>query len=100
MVNKDSNPLKLAISKPNGNNAILCSVGYGPTFGAGHDIYIASNSNKNKTSYSYLGHDYLHPQYTQNSEQSRTFLAGSYNFQVQEIEVYSKIEASPKIEIK
>ena len=31
---------------------------YGPTFGGGHDLYIANNSNTTQGSYSNLGHSY------------------------------------------
>lgn len=63
--------------------------GYGPTFGGGHDFYIANASNTNQSSYSNLGHSYLEP--TGNgysSTQAKNYLAGSYNFQVKEIEVF------------
>ncbi len=41
---------------------------------------------------SYLGLDYLHPQYAQGTNEAETFLAGSYKFQLDEIEVYQKEE--------
>ena len=89
LVNQDNKPLKMKTIKP--KNAIYCHSSYGPTFGFGFDIHIASNSNSNTTSYSDLGHTYKHPQYAQETTQSQSFLAGSRNFQVNEIEVYAKI---------
>ena len=35
----------------NNQYAIYCGASYGPTFGGGHDIYVADNSNSNKSSY-------------------------------------------------
>ena len=89
LVNQDNKPIKMIIIEP--QHAIYCRSDYGPTFGSGHDIYIASNSNANATSFSNLGQTYKHPQYAQGTPQAQSFLAGSYNFQVNEIEVYAKI---------
>ena len=43
---------------PSGNYAIYDHTSYGPTFGNGHDLYVASNSNSNSNSYSNLGAAY------------------------------------------
>ena len=37
-----------------------------------------------------LGFTYKHPQYAQGTDEACTFLAGSFNFQLDEIEVYEK----------
>ena len=37
-----------------------------------------------------LGHSYTHPNYAYGSNESKSYLAGSYNFQVSEIEVFMK----------
>ena len=66
-----------------------CASGYGPTFGGGHDFYISSDSNTNNSSYSNLGHSYKNPNYSYNTNEAKNFLAGAYNFQVGEIEVYT-----------
>ena len=58
---------------------------YGPTFGNGHDIYIASKASLNTASYSNLGNAY-NPPSTFSSAQ--IFLAGSYHFQPDEVEVF------------
>ena len=61
---------------------------YGPIFGAGNDICIFDSSNSNTSSYSNLGNTYTHPEYPFNSPKAKTILAGTYNFQVVEIEVF------------
>ena len=88
LVNVSKKPLKIKYS---GSNAIHCSSGYGPTFGGGHDMYISSDSNANSSSYSNLGSSFKDPQHTYGSNEAKNFLAGSYNFQVGEIEVYRKL---------
>jgi len=44
-------PTKYPISNAGTDNAIYCSSDYGPTFGGGHDIYIASFANTNTGNY-------------------------------------------------
>jgi hypothetical protein len=61
---------------------------YGPTFG--EDICIANNPKTTMNSYSDLGSDYKHPQYAFETIEAQLFLAGSYEFQLDEIEVYQK----------
>jgi hypothetical protein len=68
--------------------AIYCSSGYGPSFG--WDIIIANNANITMDSYSNLGHTYRHPQYALGTNEAQTFLAGSWYFQLDEIEVFQK----------
>lgn len=87
-INKDNKPIKLKCSSP--SYAIYCSGDYGPTFGAGHDINIRSNSNLNKHSYTNLGYSYMHPDFNFGSNEAKTFLAGSFNFKTVEIEVYCR----------
>jgi hypothetical protein len=41
-------------------------------------------------SYSELGFTYSHPQYAQGTDEAEKFLAGSFNFQLDEIEIYQK----------
>jgi hypothetical protein len=86
--NKDNQPLKMKID-PNGHHrAIYCYSSFGPTFGG--DIHIADDANTTMNSWSYLGCTYKHPQYAKGTNEANTFLAGSYNFQLDEIEVYQK----------
>lgn len=88
LINSDGTPLVMNCIEP--NHAIYCNINYGPTFGNGHSLYIANNSNANRQSYTNLGTSYKHPKYLFGSNEAKSFLAGSYNFQVDEIEVYRK----------
>jgi len=87
-LNASNKPCKINCTNP--TNSIYCHSSYGPTFGGGHDIYIANNSNQNSTSYSNLCHSYALTGYTNATTQADSFLAGAYNFQVTEIEVFQK----------
>jgi hypothetical protein len=62
----------------------------GPVFGGGHDLNVALD---NSYSYSNLGSSYELPsflaKYGEHSYQSQSFLAGSYSFQLVEVEVYA-----------
>ena len=69
--------------------AIYTNPGYGPTFGGGHDIYIANNADKNTNSYANLGYTYRSPSgYSYGSSNTRALLAGRRNFTPTEVEVY------------
>ena len=63
-------------------HAIYCGVGYGPTFGSGHDIHITTNSNTNNGNYCNAPNVY-------NIPNGFSDLSGQYNFTCNEIEVYS-----------
>lgn len=65
--------------------AIYMNSRYGPTFGAGHDIYIADKANGNGNSYAQLSSSYNHPS---GVNDSRTILAGSFRFTPNEVEVF------------
>lgn len=80
--------LRLPVTKP--QCAIYCHRAYGPTFGEGHDLFIENDCNIYRNSYSNLGGSYRHPMYAYNSNDAKTFLAGSVEFQVQDIEVYTE----------
>ena len=65
--------------------AIYREPGYGPTFGGGHDIYIADNANQNANSYTNFGSSYSLP----NEVTDRyTILAGTRYFSPDEVEVF------------
>ena len=70
----------------NPSQAIYRSSIYGPTFGGGHDIFIASTANSNTNSYSYFGetNDYSVPGGIQDKY---TILAGTRYFTPDEVEV-------------
>jgi len=86
LINKDNKPIKIKWSQ---NKGIYCRNKYGPLFG-GNDLMITDKSNTNATSFSNLGHSYTHPDYAYGSNEVKSFLAGSFSFQVSEIEVYTK----------
>jgi hypothetical protein len=88
LTNKDNKPVKMKINPDTHHCAILCWASCGPTFGA--DINIANNANAYKGCYSHLGFTYKHPQYADETDEARTFLAGSTHFQLDEIEVYQR----------
>ena len=80
-------PFKLHVK--NSQHAIYGNSGYGPTFGSGHDIYIANSAGYNTNSYSNLGDGYVQlAGYRQGSNDARSLLAGSYKFQPHEVEVF------------
>ena len=74
----------------NGIAAIHCNSAYGPLFGnsMGYDLVIWSDSNSNQTCYSNFGYSYKHADYQQGTTKAKSILAGSYNFQTLEIEVF------------
>ena len=87
LINKENRPLLFEHTSSN-NNSICLSSSFGPVFGGYYDLFICDNSNENTFSFSNLGSTYTHPEYSYGSEKAKTILAGTYNFQVQEIEVF------------
>ena len=65
--------------------AIYREPDYGPTFGVGHDIYIADNANQNANSYANFGTSYSLPN---GITDSSTILAGTRYFSPDEVEVF------------
>jgi hypothetical protein len=82
LANPENRPEKLKTQLT--NNSIYCSPDNGPTFGAGHDIFISNISNANSQSYSNLGNSY-----TTQSPSPQSYFAGARNFQVRDIEVFA-----------
>ena len=79
-------PVKL--TQTGSHSTYSCS-SYGPPFGAGHDIYVSDYASSNRNSYADLGHDYAPPDgYSYRSTFARTFLAGTYHFQPDEVETF------------
>ena len=66
------------------NSIYSCSY-YGPTFGGGHDIYIANNAAYSSSSYSYL---YTYRPPSGYGYRGASLLAGSYHFTPDEIETF------------
>jgi hypothetical protein len=89
LVNQLDEPIKIR-SKKDKPCSIYCEKKAGPVFGHGYDIYIADKSNTNTKSSANLGWTYTHPGKYAGGFESYTFLAGSKDFQVSEIEVYTK----------
>ena len=85
LVNAYSTPRSFP-AKANCQDSIYCAPHYGPTFGGGHDFLISDNSNTTKASSSHLGQSY---DFAQEKNEARSFLAGSYNFQTVEVEVFA-----------
>jgi hypothetical protein len=88
LINKENSPMKVSIST--GFLAIHCHSQYGPIFGTnsiGNDICIANNSNFNNN-FSNFSSSYRHQNFNSNSDKANRFLAGSWNFAVEEIEVF------------
>ena len=92
---EDKKPLKIKVDPNEQAFAILCWASCGPIFSGG--IYIADNANTTMDSYCQLGACFKHPQYAHGTNEALTFLAGSYEFQLDEIEVYGKAENKIKI---
>jgi hypothetical protein len=88
LINKDDKPFKVKCS--NNAYAILCHSDCGPSFV--EDITVETNSHINRDSYTDFGCSYEHPEYTYDTEEARNILAGSFNFQTVDIEVFSKLE--------
>jgi hypothetical protein len=72
--------------------SIYCTPSVLALFGGRNDILISDQCNKSTNSFSNLGHTYELPTgLTFGSDAAQSFLAGSYHFQVEEIEVFTKI---------
>ena len=70
-------------------NAIYGSSSYGPIFGYGNDLRLYSNCHANTSSYSNLGSTYSLPNnISPNTNEAKSYLAGSTQFQVEEYEVF------------
>ncbi|KAK3698424.1 hypothetical protein QZH41_001190 [Actinostola sp. cb2023] len=75
------------------DNAVYGNGGYLPTFGGGHDVHIANNAGSNTNSYTNLGHSYIQLRsYKQGSAKAKNLLAGTYNFQPDEVEVFRQTD--------
>lgn len=96
LVNPTSNPMKIKCDDAKHALYVNRSTNEGrkrgPTFGAlgnyGFDLCIKSESNQYARSYSNLGLTYGRHLFNLNSQ---TFLTGSYQFQLKEIEVFCKV---------
>jgi hypothetical protein len=89
LTNRENSPCK--INSSDYSKSIFCATESGPSFGGG-DIHITDNSNTSNlfNSFSDLGDVYRHPRYNYDTDDVHSFFAGSYYFQLEEIEVYQK----------
>ena len=76
-------PTKMPLKGNNNQYGICCYSEYGPTFGGGNDLYIASGANANSNSHCNLGNTYQCP-----ANANSSFLVGQKNFCVNEMEVF------------
>jgi hypothetical protein len=91
LVNANKKKYQFPQISNNGQYSTYCYSSYGPTFGGGHDLYVVSNSNTTTGSYSNFGYNFDSAKvigHAYGSTQAQAFLAGSYNFQTLDIEVY------------
>jgi hypothetical protein len=96
LINKDNKSCKMNVTDP--NRAIYCSSRRGPIFGGSilkqgkewlcGDIRVDDNGN---VSVSALGDAYKHPSYFFGTKEASSFLAGTQRFQIEEIEVYQRL---------
>jgi hypothetical protein len=95
LINKENEPVKLKIIPGQEKYAILCHSSYGPIFGNdnedANDIVICSNSHANRDSHSNLGSSFAHPNYAVGSDEAKSFLAGSFNFKVADVECFQNL---------
>ena len=71
------------------SHSIYCCSNSEPTFGGGHDIHITNYASSNTNSFSNLGNIYSPPSgHSYGSSFAQSFLAGSYKFQPDEVEVF------------
>ena len=78
-------PFKSMVKQASSSYAIYGQSSYGPTFGGGHDIYIANNANQNTGSYTNFGHSYSLPN---GVTDQYTILAGTRSFSPHQVEVF------------
>jgi hypothetical protein len=85
--NDNLSPFKSSLKVADAGDAIYTL--FGPIFGGGHDLTIASNANAHNTCYSKFGVSYQLPSgYVKDQPNTQALLAGSLNFTPFEIEVF------------
>ncbi|XP_068716910.1 uncharacterized protein [Montipora capricornis] len=81
-------PVKLPVKSGYQSHAIFRCSNSGPTFGSGYDIHIYDNAASNPYSRTFCGITYPPPPGYSSSRSSCRFYAGSYNFNLTDIEVF------------
>ena len=87
LLNKDGSQIRLKVKQMTDPYHVVANPSNLVAFGR-LDFGIASESNLNNHSWSYLGWSYAHPTYSYGSFEADTFLAGAQRFATTEIEVY------------
>ena len=92
LTNRENTPCKIKIDPSQSHKAIYCNTECGPSFGGGCDIRVGDKANEamGKQCFSRLGRTYKHSNYAYGTSEAKTFLAGSHEFKLEEIEVYRK----------
>jgi hypothetical protein len=86
--NDDLAHFKAPLRDENDWRAIYRSSAAGPTFGWGHDLYIANNAGSNTDSYTDFGYTYQRPPgYNLGESITESLLPGGEFFSLSEIEV-------------
>lgn len=93
LINKFDDPFKAHIHQNESEFAIYCGDECGPIFGGRirtdyDDIHISDNSNISNENYSNFSFSYHRQYYGCGSCEEQSILAGSFNFKVENIEVY------------
>ena len=81
-------PVKVNIKSGHYSYAIFTCPDWGPSFGGGHDWWIANNAASNHNSYTYCGSSYPLPPGYSASGASCQFYAGSNKFTPTDVEVF------------
>lgn len=92
LINANNHPIKVNIDPNESQFAIGCDESEGPIFGEGHDIYIANNCHVQMQNYSNFPYSYKCPNVMVQPSKDKSLLAGSYYFNVSNIEVYKLIK--------
>ena len=86
--NDGLSPFKSTLKDENDQDEIHRHSGHGPTFGRGHDLYIASDAGSNTKSYTNFGRTYNLPHgYIYGETNTKSLLGGSCYFTPSEVEV-------------
>jgi hypothetical protein len=79
----DIPPTKYFINPSQSANAVYHVISYGPTFGSGHDMYSADDSNSDNSSYTNFPSGY-----TDTTGKGNATFTGARNFTSSDIEVF------------
>ena len=92
MLTSGLGPTKMRLFKSH-ECAIYYEAGYGPTFGAGHDLHISGNVIINYDNYTFLDYSYQ----CRTGQNAKTFLADEKHFTVTDYKVFGLHKNKPSI---